>query len=69
MVGFYSSIPREVGLRTLREALDKIDGETIATVELLKMPEFQLKNNYSKFGNKTSKKISITATGTKFVSL
>ena len=69
MVGFYSSIPREVGLRTLTEALDKRDGETITTVELLKMPEFEFKNNYSKFGNKANKKISRTAIGTKIVSL
>lgn len=55
-MGFYSSIPREVGLRTLTEALDKRDGETITTVELLKMPEFEFKNNYSKFGNKANKK-------------
>ena len=52
VVGLYPSIPHEVGLRALREALDKKDEETIPAEELLKMAEFVLKNNYFAFGNK-----------------
>ena len=66
VVGLYPSIPHEVGLRALREALDKRDDNTIPTEELLKMAEFVLKNNYFEFGNKIKQQISGTATGTKF---
>ena len=40
----YPSIPHEVGLRELREALNKRDEKTILTKELLKMETFVLKN-------------------------
>ena len=43
--GLYPSIPHEVGLRAMREALNKRDEKTIPTEELLKMAEFVLKNN------------------------
>ena len=66
VVGLYPSIPHEVGLTALREALDKRDEKTIPTEELLKMAEFVLKNNYFKFGNKIKQHISGTAIGTKF---
>ena len=62
----YPSIPHELGLRALREALDKRDDKTIPTEELLKMAEFVLKNNYFEFGNKIKQQISGTAIGTKF---
>ena len=52
VVGLYPSIPHEVGLRALREALNKRDEETISTEELLKMAEFVLKKNYFEFSNK-----------------
>ena len=66
VVGLYPSIPHEVGLRALREALDKRDEKTIPTEELLKMAEFVLKNNYFEFVNKIKQHISGTAIGTKF---
>ena len=66
VVGLYPSIPHEVDLRALREALDKRDKKTIPTEELLKMAEFVLKNNYFEFGNKIKQQISVTAIGTKF---
>ena len=66
VVGLYPSIPHEVGLRALREALNKRDEKTIPTEELLKMAEFVLKNNYFEFGNKIKQQISGTAIGTKF---
>ena len=45
VVGLCPSIPHEVDLRALREALDKRDERTIPTEGLLKMAEFVLKNN------------------------
>ena len=56
VVGLYASMPHEVGLRALRETLDKRDEKTISTEELLKMAEFALKNNYFEFGNKRNNK-------------
>ena len=55
-----------MGLRGLREALNKRDEKTIPTEKLLKMAEFVLKNNYFKFGNKIKQQISGTTIGTKF---
>ena len=43
VVSLYTIIPHEVGLRALRETLDKRDEKTIPTEELLKMVEFLLK--------------------------
>ena len=65
-VGLYPSIPHEVCLRALREALDKRDEKIIPTEKLLKMAVFVLKNNYFEFGNKIKQQISGTAIGTKF---
>ena len=65
-VGLYPSIPHEVGLRALREGLDKRDKKTIPTEELLTMVEFMLKNNYFEFGTKTKQQISGTVIRTKF---
>ena len=56
-----------MGLRALREALDKRDEKTIPTEELLKMAEFVLKNNYFEFGNKIEQQIFGAAMETKFV--
>ena len=61
VVGLYPSILNGVGLRALREALDKRDEKTIPTEELLKMAEFVLKNNYFEFGNEIKQQISGTA--------
>ena len=43
MVGLHPSITHEVGLRALREALNKRDDKTIPIEKLLKMPDFALK--------------------------
>ena len=53
-----------MGLRGLREALNKRDEKTIPTEKLLKMAEFVLKNNYFKFGNKIKQQIYGTTIGT-----
>ena len=66
VVGLYPSIPQEVGLRALREGLNKRDEKTIPTEQLSKMAEVVLKNNYFEFGNKIKQQISGTAIRTKF---
>ena len=66
VVVLYPSISYEVGLRALREALDKRDEKIIPSKEILKMAEFILKNNYFEFGKKIRQQISRTAIGTKF---
>ena len=45
-VGLYPSIPHNVGLRALKEALDKREQEKFPTEGLLQMAEFVLKNNF-----------------------
>ena len=54
VVSLCASILHVVGLRALKETLDKRDGKTILTEKLLKMAEFVLKNNYFEFGDKTT---------------
>ena len=65
VVGLYPSIPHEVGLKTLKETLDKRENRNIATNDLIKMAEFVLKNNYFEFNGQVKQKISGTAVGTK----
>ena len=46
VVGLYPSIPHEVDLSALREALDKRTRKEIPDESLIKMTEFVLKNNF-----------------------
>ena len=46
VVGLYPSIPHEVGLRALKEVLDRREEKKISTEDRIKMAEFVLKNNY-----------------------
>ena len=66
VVGLYPIIPREAGLKTLREVLDKREKHTIATSELIRMADFVLKNNYFEFNGQFKQQISGSAIGTKF---
>ena len=59
-VGFCPSMPYEVGLRALREALDKQDKNYVPTEDLVKMEEVMLKNNFFEF----KQQVSGTAIGT-----
>ena len=43
VVGLYPSIPHNVGLRALKEAVDKQEQKKITTEDLLQMAEFVLK--------------------------
>ena len=55
IVGLYPCISHELGLKALREVLDKTD--------------FVLKNNYFEFNGQIKQQISVTAIGTKFAPL
>ena len=67
-MGLYPSIPHEVGLKALREVLDKREQHTIPTSEPIKMADLVLKNNYFEFDGKIKQQISGTTIGTKFAS-
>ena len=52
VVGLYPSIPHDSGLKALRNILDKKKNQNISTVDLIKMTEFVLRNNYFEFNGK-----------------
>ena len=66
VVGLYPSTPYQVGLSTLKEALENRSVKKIPTENLIKMAEFVLKNNVFEFNSKVFQQISGTAIGTKF---
>ena len=65
VAGLYPSIPREAGLRTLKEVLDRREEKKISTEDLVKMAEFVLTNNYFEFNSQFKHQISGTAIGNK----
>ena len=65
VVGLYPSIPRNVELRALKEALDKQEQKKIPTEDLVQMADFVLKNDFFEFNNQIKQQISGTAIGTK----
>ena len=65
VVVLYPSIPHQVGLNSLKEALDKRPLKKIPTDDLIKMAEFVLSNNFFEFNSDTFQQISGTAVGTK----
>ena len=74
MVSLCPSIPHDVGLEALRRMLDDRVNIKIDTKDLLKMPEFALKNNYFDFSGKVKLKLSgtffeYTLAGSRLVSL
>lgn len=52
VVGFYSNIPHEAGLRALRKAWEKQDKKSIPAEDLVKMAGFVLTNSFLEFNNK-----------------
>ena len=66
VVKLYQSISYELGLKPLKEALEKRDSLHISTSDLVKMAKFVLQNNYFEFNGETKQQISGTAIGTKF---
>ena len=65
VVGLYRSIPHEVGFGALRNASEKRNFKKIPTENLIKMAEFDLKNNYFESDNSVFQQISGTDIGTK----
>ena len=51
VVGLYPSIPHNLGLRALKEALDKREQKEIPTEDLVQIADFVLKNNFFEFKN------------------
>ena len=46
VVDLYPSIPHNIGLRALKEVLDKREQKKIPTEDLVQMADFVLKNNF-----------------------
>ena len=63
-VSLYPSIPH-VGLRALKEALDKQEQKKIPTEDLMQMTQFVLKNNFFEFNSQIKQQISGTTIGAK----
>ena len=66
VVGLYSSIPHDAGLKALHEKLEGRNDKSIPTADLVNMADFVLKNNYFEFDSCIKQQISGTAIGTKF---
>ena len=67
IVELYPSIPHELGLKALEEALVKKPQSThISTSYFIKMAKFVLQNNSSELNGRTKQQISGTAIGTTF---
>ena len=66
VIGLHPSIPHEVGLKALEEALEKRDPQQISTDDLIKLVKFVLQNNYFEFNREFKQQISGTTIGTKF---
>ena len=66
VTALYRSIPHDVGLKALRELLEKREQKKIPTEELVQMAEFVLKNNFFEFNGQIKQQISGTAIGTKY---
>ena len=49
VVGLYPSIPHELGLKVLEEALEKRKSKQISTDDLIKLAKFVLQYNYFEF--------------------
>ena len=49
VVGLYPSIPHELGLKVLEEALEKRKSNQISTDDLIKLAKFVLQYNYFEF--------------------
>ena len=66
VVCLYPNIPRQTGLKALKEAFEKRDIKKIPTEDLVKISGFVLNNNIIKFNGKVYQQKSGTAIGTKF---
>ena len=64
--GLYPSIPYELGLKALEEALEKRKSKQISTDNVIKLTKFLLQNNYFEFNGEVKQQISETVIKTKF---
>ena len=65
IVYLYPSIPYELGLNAIKEALENRARKSVPTNDILKMLEFVLKNNYFEFNGNVKLQISDTVIGKK----
>ena len=68
IAGLHPNIPHDIGLKPLREVLEKRESQRIGTDYLIKTPKFVLQNNYFEFSSSMKEHVSETAIGTKFAS-
>ena len=66
VVGWYSSILYDVGLKALYQKLEKRSDKKAPSADLVDMAEFVLNNNFFEFDLKVKQQVSGTAIGTKF---
>ena len=66
VVGLYPSIPYELGLNAIKEALENRERKFVPTINIPKILEFFLENNYFEFNGNVKQKLSATAIRTKF---
>ena len=60
VVGLYTSIPHEAGLKALKETIYKRQNRNIATNDVTKMTEFVFNYNYFKCNGQVTQQISST---------
>ena len=66
VVGLYSSIPHNAGLKALYKKLEERLYRKVLSTDLVDMAEFVLKNNFFEFDSKVKQQISVIGIGTKF---
>ena len=66
VVGLYTSIPHDVGLKLLYEKLEERSDKKVPSADSVDMAKFVLKNNFFESDSKVKQQISGTAIGTKF---
>ena len=64
VVGLYSIIPNEEGMRFLKNVLEKKTNKNVFTDILIELAELVLQNNYFEFNDRYLKQTQGTATGT-----
>ena len=63
VMGLYPSIPNNVGLKALKQALDKWEQKKNPTEDVLNVTEFVLKSNFIEFNGNIKYQISGIAIG------
>ena len=66
VIGLYPSIPHELALEVLEEALEKRESKQISTDNVIKLAKFVLQNNYFEFNGEVKRQILGMAIGIKF---